>query len=295
MHASNKITVLCILLCVLWKKKLKLNLVSTTFKLSEQKRCSSHIYIFYLICSDSKDTVNPTKCGCPFALKMAACQLLLEITTFLRETFPCLPRPRTEPLVVSSEIKIQKRKSDVNINENLISTCFVCRIWTAAACVWTQSSAAIATRGRSALRASWTTKTGTIPSTAAATLWSLTPPAMIRRPRRLRVRLGVIQIANAADYRSVFTCCSLLIVDNLSPLPCSPAPVRKIRIGGSRLLQIKGARSFRVKKVGSLSSIRRAGSLKSTKLSRQDSESENEEGLLSQTQSRDTVTDIGMM
>uniref|UniRef100_A0A8C2G5B8 Unc-80 homolog (C. elegans) n=1 Tax=Cyprinus carpio TaxID=7962 RepID=A0A8C2G5B8_CYPCA len=45
------------------------------------------------------NTVNPTKCGCPFSLKMAACQLLLEITTFLRETFPCLPRPRTEPLV----------------------------------------------------------------------------------------------------------------------------------------------------------------------------------------------------
>lgn len=33
---------------------------------------------------------------------MAACQLLLEITTFQRETFPCLPRPRTEPLVVGS-------------------------------------------------------------------------------------------------------------------------------------------------------------------------------------------------
>lgn len=109
------------------------------------------------------------------------------------------------------------------------------------------------------------------------------------------MRLVSFRLANAADYRSVFTHCSLLIVDNLSPLPCSPAPVRKIRIGGSRLLQIKGARSFRVKKVGSLSSIRRAGSLKSTKLSRQDSESENEEGLLSQTQSRDTVTDIGMM
>uniref|UniRef100_A0A3B4DM80 Unc-80 homolog (C. elegans) n=1 Tax=Pygocentrus nattereri TaxID=42514 RepID=A0A3B4DM80_PYGNA len=45
------------------------------------------------------NTVNPTKCACPFALKMSACQLLLEITTFLRETFPCLPRPRTEPLV----------------------------------------------------------------------------------------------------------------------------------------------------------------------------------------------------
>lgn len=82
-------------------------------------------------------------------------------------------------------------------------------------------------------------------------------------------------------------------LDDLFPLPSSPAPIRKIRIGGSRLLQIKGARSFRVKKGGSLSSIRRAGSLKGTKLSRQDSESENEEGLLSQTHSRDTVTDIG--
>lgn len=74
----------------------------------------------------------------------------------------------------------------------------------------------------------------------------------------------------------------------------SSAPSRKIRIGGSRLLQIKGARSFKVKKGGSLSSIRRAGSLKSTKMSRQDSESENDaesDRLLSR--SRDTVTDIG--
>lgn len=50
-----------------------------------------------------------------------------------------------------------------------------------------------------------------------------------------------------------------------------------------------------MKKGGSLSSIRRAGSLKSTKMSRQDSESENDaesDRLLSQ--SRDTVTDIGM-
>lgn len=86
--------------------------------------------------------------------------------------------------------------------------------------------------------------------------------------------------------------CSSLFSLSFPPF-CFPAPIRKIRIGGSRLLQIKGARSFRVKKGGSLSSIRRAGSLKSTKLSRQDSESENEEGLLSQTQSRDTVTDIG--
>lgn len=46
-----------------------------------------------------------------------------------------------------------------------------------------------------------------------------------------------------------------------------------------------------MKKGGSLSSIRRVGSLKSSKLPRQDSESEAEELQLSQ--SRDTVTDLG--
>lgn len=46
-----------------------------------------------------------------------------------------------------------------------------------------------------------------------------------------------------------------------------------------------------MKKGGSLSSIRRVGSLKSSKLSRQDSESEAEKLQLSQ--SRDTVTDLG--
>ena len=46
-----------------------------------------------------------------------------------------------------------------------------------------------------------------------------------------------------------------------------------------------------MKKGGSLSSIRRVGSLKSSKLSRQDSESEAEELQLSQ--SRDTVADLG--
>lgn len=74
--------------------------VVTKRKESEQR--FNHPALF-LPTPTSKDTVNPTKCGCPFALKMAACQLLLEITTFLRETFPCLPRPRTEPLVVSSQ------------------------------------------------------------------------------------------------------------------------------------------------------------------------------------------------
>ncbi|GLD63442.1 protein unc-80 homolog, partial [Lates japonicus] len=175
------------------------------------------------------NTVNPTKCGCPFALKMAACQLLLEITTFLRETFPCLPRPRTEPLVDLDSCRLR-----------------------------------------------------------------LDPDLGRHRYERKISFAGILDDEDGNDslnssshtLKSDTTCDDKKTQD-------TQAPIRKIRIGGSRLLQIKGARSFRVKKGGSLSSIRRAGSLKSTKLSRQDSESENEEGLLSQTHSRDTVTDIG--
>ncbi|XP_028832106.1 protein unc-80 homolog isoform X5 [Denticeps clupeoides] len=173
------------------------------------------------------NTVNPTKCGCPFALKMSACQLLLEITTFLRETFPCLPRPRAEPLVDLESCRLR-----------------------------------------------------------------LDPDLGRHRYERKISFAGILDDEDGHDSlnSSSHTLKSDTACDdkkNQEPM----APIRKIRIGGSRLLQIKGARSFRVKKGGSLSSIRRAGSLKSTKLSRQDSESENEEGLLSQ--SRDTVTDIG--
>ncbi|XP_072303133.1 protein unc-80 homolog isoform X5 [Eucyclogobius newberryi] len=175
------------------------------------------------------NTVNPTKCGCPFALKMAACQLLLEITTFLRETFPCLPRPRTEPLVDLDSCRLR-----------------------------------------------------------------LDPELGRHRYERKISFAGILDDEDGHDSLNSSshtlkseTACEDKKVQEVQ------APIRKIRIGGSRLLQIKGARSFRVKKGGSLSSIRRAGSLKSTKMSRQDSESENEEGLLSQTQSRDTVTDIG--
>ncbi|GCB78873.1 hypothetical protein scyTo_0019466, partial [Scyliorhinus torazame] len=169
------------------------------------------------------NTVNPTKCGCPFALKMAACQLLLEITTFLRETFPCLPRPRAEPLVDLESCRLH-----------------------------------------------------------------LDPELDRHRYERKISFAGIIddeQDSKDSLHSSSHTLKSETACEE------KKGPSRKVRPGGSRLLQIKGARSFRVKKGGSLSSIRRAGSLKSTKLTRQDSESENEEVLLSQ--SHDTVTDIG--
>ncbi len=39
-------------------------------------------------------TVNPSGSACPYALKMIACQLLLEITTFLRETYQYIPKAK---------------------------------------------------------------------------------------------------------------------------------------------------------------------------------------------------------
>ncbi|KAE8580439.1 hypothetical protein XENTR_v10024429 [Xenopus tropicalis] len=167
-------------------------------------------------------SVNPTKCGCPFALKMSACQLLLEITTFLRETFPCLPRPRAEPLV---DLETCRLRLD---------------------------------------------------------------PEMDRHRYERKISFAGILDENEDSKDSLHSSSHTLKSDTGGEE--KKVPSRKIRIGGSRLLQIKGTRSFRVKKGGSLSSIRRAGSLKSAKLTRQDSGSENEEIQLSQ--SRDTVTDI---
>ena len=46
--------------------------------------------IFYLA------SVNSTGKDCPYALKMLACLVLLEITTFLRETFQKLPNARSQ-------------------------------------------------------------------------------------------------------------------------------------------------------------------------------------------------------
>jgi len=39
-------------------------------------------------------TVNQTGSDCPYSLKLTACQLLLEITSFLRETYQHMPRSR---------------------------------------------------------------------------------------------------------------------------------------------------------------------------------------------------------
>ncbi|KAB0399072.1 hypothetical protein E2I00_002605 [Balaenoptera physalus] len=167
-------------------------------------------------------TVNPSKCGCPFALKMAACQLLLEITTFLRETFSCLPRPRTEPLMDLESCRLRL------------------------------------------------------------------DPELDRHRYERKISFAGVLDENEDSKDSLHSSSHTLKSD--AGVEEKKVPSRKIRIGGSRLLQLKGTRSFQVKKGGSLSSIRRVGSLKSSKLSRQDSESEAEELQLSQ--SRDTVADL---
>ena len=41
-------------------------------------------------------SINPRGTDCPYAVKMLACLVLLEITTFLRETFQYLPRTRSQ-------------------------------------------------------------------------------------------------------------------------------------------------------------------------------------------------------
>lgn len=48
-------------------------------------------------------SVNSSGNSCPFALKLVACQLLLEITTFLRDYFQDLPR--------SSRLNVRDRPS----------------------------------------------------------------------------------------------------------------------------------------------------------------------------------------
>jgi len=48
-----------------------------------------------LYCLNIPATVNYTGSDCPYSLKLIACQLLLEITSFLRETYQHMPRSRT--------------------------------------------------------------------------------------------------------------------------------------------------------------------------------------------------------
>ncbi|KAG7280341.1 hypothetical protein CRUP_024133 [Coryphaenoides rupestris] len=263
------------------------------------------------------NTVNPTKCGCPFALKMAACQLLLEITTFLRETFPCLPRPRTEPLVDLDSCRLRldpelgrhryERKisfagilDDEDGRDSLNSSSHTLKSDTtgdekrsrsprANICINIRLSFFDFNRNRCSYKPavpsspwdSWdlfsspvVSDLSVIPAKLIFLSYRWRPSSGSRRRRQLsrgsvrgRGRQGKVSLRKVVISRRSWQAAIL-------------SPVRRIRIGGTRLLQIKGARSFRVKKGGSLSSIRRAGSLKSTKMSRQDSESENEDGLL---------------
>ena len=53
---------------------------------------SSHV----LTCLSPPASINPRGTDCPYAVKMLACLVLLEITTFLRETFQYLPRTRSQ-------------------------------------------------------------------------------------------------------------------------------------------------------------------------------------------------------
>lgn len=59
-------------------------------------RCNKHVSVGQTlqISSCISDTVNPNGTNCPYALKMLACLILEEITTFLRETFQHLPRKK---------------------------------------------------------------------------------------------------------------------------------------------------------------------------------------------------------
>jgi len=53
--------------------------------------------------------VNPSGSDCPFALKLAACQLLLEITTFLRETHQYLPTRAYKSLIRGDKSPFEHR------------------------------------------------------------------------------------------------------------------------------------------------------------------------------------------
>ncbi|XP_050045385.1 protein unc-80 homolog [Dermacentor andersoni] len=72
-------------------------------------------------------SINPSGNVCPFALKMAACQLLLEITAFLRETYQLLPqksartsardRPTFEPRSVNANRRWSMALSTLGVSQ----------------------------------------------------------------------------------------------------------------------------------------------------------------------------------
>ncbi|XP_077556955.1 unc80, NALCN channel complex subunit isoform X2 [Haemaphysalis longicornis] len=59
-------------------------------------------------------SINPSGNVCPFALKMAACQLLLEITAFLRETYQLLPQRSARTLATRDRPPPEPRSVNAN-------------------------------------------------------------------------------------------------------------------------------------------------------------------------------------
>lgn len=59
-------------------------------------------------------SINPSGNVCPFALKMAACQLLLEITAFLRETYQLLPQKSARTLLARDRPPPEPRGVNAN-------------------------------------------------------------------------------------------------------------------------------------------------------------------------------------
>ena len=55
-------------------------------------------------------TVNQTGTDCPYALKMVACQVLLEITTFLRETYQYIPKSKLPKKEQTWDKSVQSRR-----------------------------------------------------------------------------------------------------------------------------------------------------------------------------------------
>lgn len=55
--------------------------------------------------------VNPNGSDCPFALRIAACQLLLEITAFMRETYQYLPHKANRLMSIRDKPMFEPRST----------------------------------------------------------------------------------------------------------------------------------------------------------------------------------------